>query len=57
MNWLVSSYEYLIIQSCCFPSKKEAIIKENEFVDNENNNTKLNSDNEGSKYYTRFKLE
>ena len=33
----------------CFPSKKEAIIKENEFVDNENNNTKLNSDNEGSK--------
>ena len=27
------------------------MIKDNEFVDNENNNTKLNSDNEGSKYY------
>ena len=25
------------------------MIKDNEFVDNENNNTKLNSDNEGSK--------
>lgn len=30
--------------------KKEAtLVKDNEFVDNENNNTKLNSDNEGSK--------
>jgi len=27
------------------------MIKDNEFVDNENNNTKLNSDNEGSKQY------
>ena len=27
------------------------MIKDNEFVDNENNNTKLNSDNEGSKYH------
>ena len=39
------------VQSCCFPSKKEAIIKENEFVDEENNNTKLNSDNDGCKFF------
>jgi hypothetical protein len=26
------------------------LIKENEFVDDENKNTKLNSDNEGSKF-------
>ena len=51
MNWFVSFSKIIIyiIQSCCFPSKKESIIKENDFVDNENNNTKLNSDNEGSK--------
>ena len=27
------------------------MIKDNEFVDNENNNTNLNSNNEGSKSY------
>ena len=52
MNWLVSHRNIkLFIQSCCFPSKKEAMIKDNEFVDNENNNTNLNSNNEGSKSY------
>ena len=55
MNWFVSLFEFIItefyfLQSCCFPSRKEALIKEKDFVDDENNNTKQNSDNiEGSK--------
>ena len=49
MNWFVSLFYIYILQSCCFPTKKEAIIKENDYVEEENNNTKLNSDNDGSK--------
>ena len=33
----------------CWRQKKEDIIKEKDFIDEENNNTKLNSDNNGSK--------
>ena len=52
MNWFVRKKKYLTyFQKCCFPSEKEAIIKEEvEVIDEDNNNTKINSDNNCSKY-------
>ena len=53
MNWFVSlnNNSISLFQSCCLPKKKELIIKENDFVDDEINNTKLNSDADGSKFF------
>ena len=55
MNWLVSHFNKKILkiklQSCCFPSRKEALIKDNEIIKNDYiNNNKNNLENEQSKY-------
>ena len=52
MNWIVSHtsiINLILIQKCCFPSRKEEIIKEKEFIDEDTFNQKPNSDND-SKY-------
>ena len=58
MNWFVNLILYniliLIFQSFCFPKKEEIIIKQKDILLDEENNTKLNSDNNISKSANKF---